>query len=111
MYRPWAWWVRLDNYEYDESSYVYIDRKQRFGEHSKKELYALVGKTLKWTECETIQASHEDYKLFNTCDNLKTKAKAVYDNLRKTRIICPALHSDEVINRAVIADYIHKMLY
>lgn len=97
LYRPWAWWVRLDNYKYDESSYVYIDRKQRFGEHSKKELYALVSKTLKWTECKTIQASNEDYKLFNTCDNLKTKAKVVYDKLRKTRIICPALNSVEVV--------------
>ena len=23
LYRPWAWWVRLDNYEYDESLCVY----------------------------------------------------------------------------------------
>lgn len=62
----WAWWVRMDNYEYDNSSYVYIERQQRFGEHSKKNLYNLVSKSLKWTECKTIHASSEDNKLFNT---------------------------------------------
>ena len=36
LYRPWAWWVRMDNYEYDYSSYEYIERQQRFVEHLKK---------------------------------------------------------------------------
>lgn len=50
LYRPWAWWVRMDNYKYDDSSYIYIDHRQRFGEHSKRELYSLVSNSLKWTD-------------------------------------------------------------
>lgn len=97
MYRPWAWWVRLDNYDYDNTSYVYLDKRQRFGEHSKKELFGLVSKSLKWTECITIQASHDDYKLFNTVGNVKVAAKAVYDRLRQTQIVCKALGDVRIV--------------
>lgn len=97
MYRPWAWWVRMDDYDYDDSSYVYIDPKQRFGEHSKKELFGLVSKTLKWTEYKTIQASAEDYRLFNSTADLKGLAKAVYDNLRTRDVRCQALNGNRIV--------------
>ncbi len=99
LYRPWAWWVRMDNYKYDDSSYIYIDHRQRFGEHSKKELYSLVSNSLKWTECKTINSSLEDCKLFYTTGNIKEEAKSVYDTLRKTEIFCPALNTNVVFNR------------
>lgn len=97
MYRPWAWWVRMDDYDYDNSSYVYIDPKQRFGEHSKKELFGLVSKTLKWTEYKTIQASAKDYRLFNSTADLKAQAKAVYDKLRNQEVRCPALKGNRIV--------------
>lgn len=99
MYRPWAWWVRMDNYAHDGTSYVYIDSTKRFGEHSKKELYSLVSNSLKWTECKTINSSLEDCKLFYTTGNIKEEAKSVYDTLRKTEIFCPALNTNVVFNR------------
>ena len=97
LYRPWAWWIRMDNYEYCNASYIYIDRTQRFGEHSKKELYKLISNSLKWTEYPTIQASPEDNKLFNTIGNIKIAAKAVYDKLRTEIISSPALDKNRVI--------------
>lgn len=97
LYRPWAWWVRMDNYKYDNSAYVYIDRKQRFGEHSKKDLYNLVSKSLKWTECKTIHASSDDNKHFNTIGNIKAAAKSIYNSLRTKDIFCPALKNAKVV--------------
>lgn len=97
MYRPWAWWVRMDNYEYDETSYVYIDRTKRLGEHSKKDLYKLVCNSLKWTDYKPINASPYDFKLFNTFNNIKIAAKNEYDKLKKTEVICPALNDAKIV--------------
>lgn len=97
MYRPWAWWVRMDNYEYDETSYVYIDRTKRLGEHSKKDLYKLVCNSLKWTDYKSINASPYDFKLFNTFNNIKIAAKNEYDKLKKTEVICPALNDAKIV--------------
>ena len=87
----------MDNYQYENSTYVYINRRQRFGEHSKKDLYNLVSKSLKLTECKTIQALSDDNKLFNTIGNIKAAAKDVYDDLRTKSVFCPALKNEKVV--------------
>lgn len=97
MYRPWAWWVRMDNYVYDNTSYIYIDRTKRFGEHSKKDLYRLVANSLKWTECNSIKAKQYDYKLYYAVDNIKVKAKDEYSKLKKADVFCPALNGAKII--------------
>lgn len=96
LYKPWAWWVRLDNYQHDDSSYLYIDHKQRFGEHSKKELFNLVNNSLKWTENITIEATPDELKLFHTTSNLKSEAKKIYSHLTTSEIKCQALNNERV---------------
>lgn len=97
MYRPWAWWVRMDNYAYDGTSYVYIDSTKRFGEHSKKDLYKLVSNTLKWTECKSIKATQYDYKLYYTVNNIKIVAKNEYNRLKNIEVICHALNDAKIV--------------
>ena len=97
IYRPWAWWIRVDKYEYDNSSYIYIDHKQRFGEHSRKDLFGLVSKSLKWSEYKTIIASPNDSRLFNATGNIKIAAKAVYDSIKKYVVTCPALNGVSIV--------------
>lgn len=96
LYKPWAWWLRLDNYQYDGSSYLYIDHKQRFGEHSKKELFNLVSNSLKWTDNITLEATQKELKLFNTIGNIKSEAKKIYSQLTAEDIKCPALYNERV---------------
>ena len=76
---PSAWWIRMDNYEHDGSSFVRIPRENLFQEHSKGELVKLIKPYIKvWPHCLQVILDEEDMKLWNSLQLIED-AKMFYN--------------------------------
>lgn len=78
---PFCWWVRLDNYTYDNTSYIRVPKTNRFGVHSKGDLLKLLKPIMKsWTNHPLIIPNKSEFRHFYS-NNLLNDAKAFYKSI------------------------------
>lgn len=81
LFHPEVWWQRVDNYKYQNTSIVTLDKK--FGEHSKGDLFNLVKAHLNdWIGYQEIQLQGKKQGLFRS-QNLRVDALSYYRNWKK----------------------------
>lgn len=94
---PFCWWVRLDDYQHDGSSYLKIPRKNIFGSHSKGDLVKIIKPYLKnWSNFPSLAMSNDEKKHFFSF-NLKEDSKQYYDSIRTTEGIKCGNHDFNVL--------------
>ena len=80
---PPCWWLRLDNYVHDGTSQIKIPKINRFGEHSKGNLYQMVKPLLKnGNNYPLLDLNDIDRKLWYSI-NLADDAKEYYINIKR----------------------------
>lgn len=92
---PKAWWVRLDNYQYDGTSLIKIPENNLFQEHTKGDLTNLIEPYLKdWTQYPKFKPNKDELILWNSLELIKD-AKQYYTNWANSN---PTISIDDTVS-------------
>ncbi|GAA4321108.1 DUF4365 domain-containing protein [Mucilaginibacter gynuensis] len=105
-----AWWVDLkadDLLKTNTKTIVKINKKNRFGEHSKGELIRLSQRQVGPIGLQSIRAHASSLALYNSV-SLRQEAKQFYNQWKINPITCQAINEDVIIARTGWRHILHK---